>query len=86
MRHVVGNEIEMRKATASLLTADLEDYETADEKLERYEDMMELYKEFVSSGFKIRRRRNNRQIFAVEPRTKYGNNIMFAAVSTCDQF
>ncbi len=71
----------MRRATATLLTAELDDYDTDDEKLERYEDMLDLYKEFVTSGEKIRRRRNNRQIFPSEPRHKFGKDIMFASVS-----
>ncbi len=71
----------MRRATASILTADMDEYETAEEKLERYEDMLDLYTDFVQSGYMISRRRNTRQNFPHQPRTKFGKEIMFASVS-----
>ncbi len=76
----IGNETEMQKASVALLNSELESYDTPEEKLERYEDLLDLYKEFVKDGFMIRRRRNTRQPFPEQPRNKRGTEIMFASV------
>ncbi len=78
---IAGNEQEHISGVVSLLNSELDGYDNDDERMERYKELVELYKEYNENGWKVKHRRHTKQAFPNEVRTKRGREITFASVS-----
>ncbi len=71
----------MRNGVVQALNGELEGLTDPKDRLEHYKAMVDLYAEYVGPKEKVSHRRNTRQVFPTEPRTKFGRAIKTSNVS-----